>query len=357
MLSRLKLKRDAKPAPLVPEPSETLARAWDILGGSQLRHPDQTATPAPQVVESSTPGDLGQTTPDHAVTIHTLFQIMISRDPTPEEVRQYERFFDPKDARGGIQASLQALLDSLEFQRRVRPGVEAATLGSAAPADAVPMRHAVSLGTHCYASWLLQDMGLRRYSSPFDWLYSSPKLVAHCLEDNFRTLIDRTHHEQWGPHAQALHRYYHHGFDTEAAPDGHVPLFFHHNPVADEDYARLVRSVDRMRRLLDSADTKLFFLLVAGNRPHKDLTPAIENLAATLDARTKNATLLAVVHSSVTDQAGSHSARLWQRGPHSLHALHSSSEMVEGLSFAHQFDNLLVKRLIYQHRFDLAPTP
>ncbi len=355
MLGRLKLRREAAPAPVVEEPDAPPARAWDILGGGQIRQPDHAAEPGP--VEPATAGGAVQPAPGHAATIHALFHATIGRDPIAEEIGYYERFFDAQDPRGGLQSSLRVLLDSEEFQRRVRPGMEAATLGAAAAADRVPMRHAASLGTHCYASWLLQDMGLRRYSSPFDWLFSSPRLVAHCLGDDFATLLDRAHHEQHGSNRQALHRFYHHGFGTEAAPYGAVPLFFHHNPAADEDHARLVRSVDRFRRLLDSPDPKLFLMLVGRNREQGAFVPEMEDLAATLEARTRNATLLAVVHSGITDQAGSHSARLWQHGPHSLHALHSSSDMVDGLSFAHHFDNLLVKRLVYQHRFDLAPAP
>ena len=357
MLGRLKLKRDAAPAPLTSEPSETSVRAWDILGSSQIRHPDQVATPEPRLVENAAASRSSSSAPDHAATIHTLFQATIGRDPTPEEIGYYARFFDAQDARGGLQASLRALLDGPEHHRRIRSMVEATTLGAAASAEVAPMRHVVSLGTHCYASWLLRDMGLRRYSSPFDWLFSSPQLVTHCIQDDFATLLDRRHYEQNGQHRQALHRYYHEGFSTEAVPHEPLPLFFHHNPAADEDYARLVRGVDRFRRLLDNQDTKLLFMLVNRHRRQDKLVPAIQNLVATLEARTRNAVLLTVVHSSITDQATSQSARLWQQGPHSLHALHSSSDMVNGLSFAHQFDNLLIKRLIYQYRFDLALQP
>jgi hypothetical protein len=380
MLSRLKLKRGAVPAePPAPEPAVAAGRAWDILGGSAVRHPDHfTAAPAAPAPPGDSPapgasaqgasmqgalapggaavGEPAGAEAGPAPTILAMFHATLARDPIPEEVDYYSGMFRQHGSPGWVRASLQVLTDSAEFKLRMRGPVEAAFLG-AAEADSPPMRHAVSLGTSCYASWLLKDMGLRRYSAPFDWLFSSPQLVAHCLADDFATLLDRAHHEQYGVQGQALHRFYHRGFATEAAPWGEAPLFFHHNPTTDENHARLVRVVDRFRRLLDSADDALFLMVIGRNRPQADLVGSVEAVAAALEARTRNATLLAVAHTGITDQDGAQSARIWQCGPHSLHALRSSSEMVEGLAFAHYFDNLLIKRLIYRHRFDLKPQP
>ena len=358
MLGLLKLRRGAGPAePVAPEPAGPVGNAWDILGGSSIRHPDELAGAAPAPGPAPAPNPPAPADADPAPIIHTLFHAMLGRDPIVEEVAFYARLREGHGHPGWVGASIRILTESPEFVARMRGAVEAATLGAAAGADAPPVRHAVSLGTHCYASWLLQDMGLRRASSPCDWLSSSPELVTHCLEDDFATLVDRTHHEQYGPHRQALHRFYHRGYGTEASPMDEPPLFFHRNPTTDEDHARLVRGVDRFRRLLDSPDEKLFLMVIARGRRQAELPRGLAALVGALEARTRNATVLAVAHASVGDQAGAHSARVWDQGRHSLHALHSSSEMVEGLSFADQFDNLLIKRLIYRHRFDIQPAP
>ena len=364
MLSRLKLRLgagSAEPQP-DPEPIASPGRAWDILGGSGIRHPEQftevattpVVTPLPA---AQAPGGAAGAEAGPLPLILAMFQVALARDPIPEEVSYYTRLFEEHGNLGGTRATLQVLTDSPEFRVRMRVPVEAAAFGSAADAEAPPMRHAVGLGTHCYAAWLLQDMHLRRYSSPFDWLFSSPRLVEHCLQDDCATLLDRAHHEAHGPHQQARHGFYHQGFGTEAAPHGYVPLFFHHNPTTDAGHGRLVRVVERFRRLLDSADDKLFLMVVGRNRSQSELAQSVAAVAAALDLRTRNATLLAVAHTGITGPAASGTVPVWQHGRHSLHSLHSSSDMVEGLSFAHYFDNLLIRRLIYQHRFDLKAKP
>ncbi len=354
MLNRLRLRRGAGPAePVAPEPDGPVGNAWDILGGSAIRHPDAFAAAVPvPAPDRPAPAEA-----DPAPVIHALFQATLGRDPRDEEVGFYARLRDEHGHPGWVGASVRVLTDSPEFVARMRGPVEAAMLGAAADGDAPPIRHAVGLGTHCYAGWLLRDMGLRRSTSPFDWLFSSPELITHCLEDDFATLVDRAHHERYSPHRQALHRFYHEGFGTDSGPMAAPPLFWHHDPTTDEDHARLVRGVERFRRLLDSPDEKLFLMVVARNRRQDGLAGAVEAMAAALDARTRNATVLAVTHAAVGGEVDAHSARVWGQGRHSLHALHSSSEMVEGLSFAHQFDNLLIKRLIYRHRFEVQPAP
>lgn len=381
MLGRFRLKRGAGPGePVAPaEVAAPAGNAWDILGGSAIRHPDAQAAAdgraagggataaatapavaAPVVAAPTVAAPViaaAGAEADPGAVVRALFEGTLGRGPSEEEVGFYLRLREGHGDPGWMGASLRILTASPEFMARMRAPVEAATLGTAADGDAAPMRHAVSLGTHCYASWLLGDMGLRRSSSPFDWLFSSPALIRHCLEDDFATLLDPAHHEQFGVHRQALHRFYNRGFGTEAPPMGEPPLFFHHNPTTEDDHARLVRGVARFRRLLDSPDEKLFLMVVARNRPQAELAGGIEALAGVLDARTRNATLLAVVHAGIVDRAGANTAQVWAQGRHSLHALRSSSDMVEGLSFAHQFDNLLVKRLVYQHRFELKPAP
>lgn len=364
MLTRLKLRFGAGSAEPQPdsEPVASFGRAWDILGGSEIRRPAQftqvatspVVTPFPAV---QAPGGAAGAEAGPLPLILAMFQVTLAREPIPEEVSYYTRLFEKHGDLGGTRATLQVLTDSPEFRVRMRVPVEAAAFGSAADAEAPPMRHAVGLGTHCYPAWLLQDMHLRRYSSPFDWLFSSPRLVEHCLQDDCATLLDRVHHESHGPHQQARHSFYHQGFGTEAAPHGYVPLFFHHNPATDDGHARLVRVVERFRRLLDSADDKLFLMVIGRNRSQFELAQAVAAVAEALDLRTRNATLLAVAHTGITDPAASSTVPVWKHGRHSLHALHSSSDMVEGLSFGHYFDNLLIKRLIYQHRFDLEAQP
>lgn len=51
--------------------------------------------------------------------------------------------------------------------------------------DEKPIQHIVSLGTHCLSSYFLKFFGLKTYSLPFDWLFTSPEMIIDCISNNF----------------------------------------------------------------------------------------------------------------------------------------------------------------------------
>lgn len=64
-----------------------------------------------------------------------------------------------------------------------------------APFSGIPIiQHIVRLGVQCLGSFLLKQAGLKRYSGPFDWIFSSVAMVNHCLEDDFKTFLQRSYY-------------------------------------------------------------------------------------------------------------------------------------------------------------------
>ena len=49
-----------------------------------------------------------------------------------------------------------------------------------------------SLGSLCTAARWIEEEGLRTGSDPFDWIYSSPAMVRHCLKDDSKAFLDRS---------------------------------------------------------------------------------------------------------------------------------------------------------------------
>lgn len=119
----------------------------------------------------------------------------------------------------------------------------------------------VSLGSHCYTSAMLQRWQLRPWSGPFDWLFSSPGMVAHCIEDDFRLFLDRSQYEpvpledRKAGHAanRVHHRHYRETFGIDF-------IFNHHDVHLDEDYAYLVRCVERFRAAMRGDEPHAFVL-------------------------------------------------------------------------------------------------
>jgi hypothetical protein len=136
----------------------------------------------------------------------------------------------------------------------------------------------VSLGSVCGASQFLQDRGLRRYAGPFDWIFSSPGMVAHCVGDGFKKFLDRAEHFVAAGHGRgtAGHRFY-------GAMVGHEVVFNHHDPVNQpRDYAYFVRCVERFQAVLSAANERILFLLV-GKKPLE--AGAMRDLFDVLSAR------------------------------------------------------------------------
>ncbi|WP_375458978.1 hypothetical protein [uncultured Enterovirga sp.] len=135
----------------------------------------------------------------------------------------------------------------------------------------------VAFGTFCHIAVALRDTRLRRWAGPFDWIFSSPGLIADCLEDDFATLLDpgqlRSVPEAeltFGAKRQCRHPLY-------EERHGLPPLFNHHDPaLVPADAAALHRSVRRLRLALGTTRRNALYMMSETRRDERD----IERLAA-----------------------------------------------------------------------------
>ena len=51
-----------------------------------------------------------------------------------------------------------------------------------------------SLGSLCHCSQLLKRIDKNECSYPFDWIYASTPTVIHCIQDDFRTFLDKSNY-------------------------------------------------------------------------------------------------------------------------------------------------------------------
>jgi len=200
----------------------------------------------------------------------------------------------------------------------------------------------VSLGTHCFTSFLLKSFSLKSFSAPFDWLFSSPSMVAHCLNDGFKTFLDARHYEpvplerrRDGDNVNKVdHAFYRdeHGIDF---------VFNHHNVHQEGDYQYMGRCVERFKRCAAS-DARKTYLLVRAESAATDTD--FEMVATAVEKRTTNGSLLYVAVSTLAEGLPILTERA-VNGKHKLVTLNPSSTW-NALTFSDVIDELVILKAI-----------
>lgn len=111
------------------------------------------------------------------------------------------------------------------------------------------INYTCSLGTLCHSTQILKRNNLRFCSYPFDWIFSNPNDIIHCIETNFKIFLDK--------------KYY---INISKNKCGHSlyndKMFFHHNPLNNNDhYNYYKRCVHRFIELLNFPEKKLFSMM------------------------------------------------------------------------------------------------
>lgn len=250
---------------------------------------------------------------------------------------------------------------ALEFDRYE---LEALTTVDAEPGDQVnfrdfgynlPFKHIVSLGTHCYTASALKRQGWKRFSGPFDWIFSTPAMVRHCIEDEFKTFLDRSLYDPVPVEERIDPSYYrcHHRFYREAF--GVEYVFNHHDVWTDEGYRYLQRCVARFLAIARGADPVLF---VQTRWQEPDTIDQFEETCALIDSRFPKCTLNAFAIGSTLSSGVCPELR--QRRHEGLPNAHRLFELTpvsmwDATAFQDPLDELVLSRLLKFHRLMLGP--
>lgn len=281
--------------------------------------------------------------------VTALYRQILKREPDKTGLSNHARRLLDQGLGTGFPQTLAAFMNSPEYHRTFVS--RAFGLSSAVSAAIFPtFKHVVSLGTQCYSSAMLQKLGLKRYSAPFDWLFSSCEMISHCIDDDFATFLDKAHYApdpeiRRAPKStnRCDHLFYRSAFGVR-----HV--FNHHDPTLDDDYAYFARCIERFRSVLRSGDHALFFLVTHARDQNRD---NFLRLSDTLRAASSNTHLLFVevgreMMESFPQVVLRHSM------PHGkMYSICPTSKW-EPLSFADQINDAAIARLIGQYPMALS---
>jgi hypothetical protein len=202
-----------------------------------------------------------------------------------------------------------------------------------------------SIGSFCQSSRLLQRLELKEESYPFDWILSNHKMVKHCIEDDFRTFLDKSQYTfiptSAYTHKVCGHNYYSTivDFTNENIPGA---VFMHHDLAQDEkDYEYFVRCVDRFRELIKSDERKLFIYFSRNRQYSENESALIEFLEFMkfLDENVTNYNMIFIHHSIGTL---THSVVSLNR----LKFINLSASRSDGLQFIEDEHNVYLDKII-----------
>ena len=287
--------------------------------------------------------------------VRVLYRELLGREPDPEGARTYEDLMLKMGPERGVPKMLEAFLRSEEYckhaGRAAVPHINAALASQSEHLiNGYPVRHLVPLGNFCLPSIVCQANGLRKYSLPFDWIFSTPQMVRECLADDFAVFLDRQYYRsitrpRGAPAAE--HDLYRERYGIEG-------LFAHHDPTLEADYSYFVRCVTRFRKLLRSEDAKLFLVI---GRSHNDLTNEFPLLLDSLTQATTNFALLCIELLEPVEPGLSTIVPLIRTGNHSLHRFTPSSFNSARTCFPDKLDEWTLLRLVYRYKLALRDSP
>ncbi len=287
--------------------------------------------------------------------VRDLYWAILGREPDSEGARTYENLIRRIGPERAIRAMLKAFRKSAEYSERAA-ALAASHVNTTLALQGHelihgrPVGHLVSLGSFCLPGMILRDNGLRRYSLPFDWVFSTPQMVRDCLADDFAAFLDRRYHrsishdrsEPGAEHDLFRERY------------GLTQLFAHHDPTREADYLHFTRCVGRFRQLMRSDDAKLF--LIIGRASH-NLQNEFALLLEALARATTNFALLGVDLLDPTEPGLSAVVPVAKMGHHALYRFTPSSFNPVGVFLPDKLDEWTLLRLVYRYKLALKSSP
>jgi len=234
------------------------------------------------------------------------------------------------------------------------------------------IRYIVPLGCRCCTASFFEKFKIRKFAGPFDWMFSCPRIVAHCLQDEFKSFLNPSLYvfkdyrfDSIGPEGEFLPKprrrnlIGHQLYSDWMCGVGHGTLFNHRDPLYEEDdYKYMTRAVERFQRILESGDRKLFAIL--NFDAELWVNDDIQDVFKCLLAKTSNFDLVAVnCLMNQGDVSAPSPFQMTVYGDARLLQIHlSCSGNSTGKDFSDELDICRVKRLLIDpYHFELAEDP
>ena len=101
----------------------------------------------------------------------------------------------------------------------------------------------ISLGCSCNVSYFIKNLSLKRFSLPFDWVFSNCKMIIDILNNNFEDFIDTKYII-----GQCEHKKY------------HKKMFNHKDMTQKENIEYYKRCITRFQKVINSPKKNYLYI-------------------------------------------------------------------------------------------------
>lgn len=103
------------------------------------------------------------------------------------------------------------------------------------------INYIISLGCSCNVSYFIKMLNLKRFSLPFDWIFSNCKMIIDILDNNFKDFINIKYIIGTSKHIKY-----------------HKKMFSHKNMTKEKNIEYYKRCIIRFQKVINSKKKKLF---------------------------------------------------------------------------------------------------
>ena len=113
----------------------------------------------------------------------------------------------------------------------------------------------------------LQRSELRQFASPFDWIISSPEMLSHIFQDNYKSFLDSKQYLNFGKESNPEPMIGHQLYSTLVKKGkSTTKIFLHRNPMTLEGKEYYERCVNRIRDVSKSKSATSLLVLVQSSK-------------------------------------------------------------------------------------------
>lgn len=139
--------------------------------------------------------------------------------------------------------------------------------------------HVISLGSVCFTSWMCKELQLKKFSCPFDWIFSEHNelgpyfIITDCIKDNFECFLDQSQYKDNIENVRS------------ASHTKYGNIFLHHDPRTAEDHNYFKRCVSRFKNVCKSEENvSILFVLTFVNKSTHHVEELIRKIPVLIDA-------------------------------------------------------------------------